>query len=112
MPARGRRNSRLQQITFALLDVALLGGLVARWSYGFGLHGKLGITRHELQLKRAGLLPRPLVIAFASDFHGGPTTHPDLFTALLDQLIAEHPDVLLLGGDYVWSRSEQIQVLE
>jgi predicted MPP superfamily phosphohydrolase len=46
-------------------------------------------------------LPRPLKIAFASDFHAGPTTHPALFDALLTQLHAEQPDVLLLGGDYI-----------
>jgi predicted MPP superfamily phosphohydrolase len=110
MPGRGTHNSRLQQISVAALNVSLLGGLVARWSYRFGLHGTLRITRHELQLER-GRLPKPLVIAFASDFHGGPTTHPDLFGVLLDTLIAQRPDVLLLGGDYVWSRSGQVQVL-
>jgi predicted MPP superfamily phosphohydrolase len=110
MPGRGRHNSRMQQISVALLNVSLLGGLVARWSYRFGLHGKLRITRHELQLE-PGQLTRPLVIAFASDFHGGPTTHPDLFAVLLEAVIAERPDVLLLGGDYVWSRSAQVQGL-
>jgi uncharacterized protein len=43
----------------------------------------------------------PLRIAFASDFHAGPTTHPDLLLAARDQLAAAEPDVLLLGGDYV-----------
>jgi predicted MPP superfamily phosphohydrolase len=108
---RGRRNPPLQQIAYALLDLSLLGGWVARWSYRLGFHGKLSVTKHELQLKRGYQPPRPLVLAFASDLHGGPTTHPDLFAALLDELIAHRPDVLLLGGDYVWSKSEQIEVL-
>jgi uncharacterized protein len=111
MPGRGKRNSQFQQVAFALLDLSLLGGLVARWSYQLGFHGRLGVTRHEIQLEEPHHLPRPLTVAFASDFHGGPTTHPDLFLTLLDELIAHQPDVLLLGGDYVWSRSEQIDVL-
>jgi predicted MPP superfamily phosphohydrolase len=51
------------------------------------------------------------VLAFASDLHAGPTTHPDAFTSLLDELTREQPDVLLLGGDYVSSKAEHVDVL-
>jgi predicted MPP superfamily phosphohydrolase len=46
-------------------------------------------------------LPRPLVLAFASDLHAGPTTDPRMFEVLSTAMTAENPDVLLLGGDYV-----------
>jgi predicted MPP superfamily phosphohydrolase len=95
----------------ATLDALLSSGSVARWSYHLGLHGRLRITRQDILLRQTGILPAPLVIAFASDFHAGPTTHPTLFLTLFEELNARKPDVLLLGGDYVSSRSDDIRVL-
>jgi predicted MPP superfamily phosphohydrolase len=84
-----------------LLDTLLAGGKVAAWSYRKGLHGKLRVTRHALALGGGKRLPRPLVIAFASDFHAGPTTDPGVFDALARMIEEARPDVVLLGGDYV-----------
>lgn len=84
-----------------LLDTLLLKGRVAAWSYRRGLHGRLAVTRHDIALAPAKRLPRPLVIAFASDLHAGPTTHPALFDDLARLIEKEQPDVVLLGGDYV-----------
>lgn len=42
-----------------------------------------------------------LRIAFASDFHAGPTTDPEVIRIACAALAASSPDVLLLGGDYV-----------
>jgi hypothetical protein len=36
----------------AALDAALLNGFAARWSYRFGLHGKFGVTTHEIQVPK------------------------------------------------------------
>jgi uncharacterized protein len=66
------------------------------------------------QARRGGeesRLPASLLLAFASDFHAGPTTHPELFSTLVKQLNAIEPDVILLGGDYTSSRPEHIDVL-
>jgi predicted MPP superfamily phosphohydrolase len=84
-----------------LLDTLLWGGRVAAWSYRLGGHGKLGITRHAVRLADGKRLPAPLVVAFASDLHAGPTTHPGLFDELAARLESAQPDVVLLGGDYV-----------
>jgi predicted MPP superfamily phosphohydrolase len=84
-----------------LLDALLMNGSVAAWSYRRGLHGRLGVTRHDIALEPPRALPRPLVIAFASDLHAGPTTHPAIFGELARELAAAKPDVVLLGGDYV-----------
>jgi predicted MPP superfamily phosphohydrolase len=84
-----------------LLDRLLLDGRVAAWSYRCGLQGRLGVTRHEVALGAGQELPRPLVVAFASDLHAGPTTHPELFDQLAEQIRRARPDLLLLGGDYV-----------
>jgi uncharacterized protein len=84
-----------------LLDTLLMNGSVAAWSYRRGLHGQLDVTRHDISLEPARALPRPLVIAFASDLHAGPTTHPGIFDELARQIDDVGPDLVLFGGDYV-----------
>jgi predicted MPP superfamily phosphohydrolase len=93
-----RRPSR--HVLERILNALLLNGKVAAWSHRCGLHGRLKVVRHDVSL--AGRrLPRPLTIAFASDFHAGPTTHDALFDELGEQIGHARPDVLLYGGDYV-----------
>ncbi len=91
------RRSKLE----ALANVVLMGGVVSALSYHCRLHGRLGVTRHAIALPAAKRLPRPLKIAFASDFHAGPPTHAGIFRDLFERIAAEQPDVLLMGGDYV-----------
>jgi predicted MPP superfamily phosphohydrolase len=98
---RGKFNHSGRRAGEALLGVLLSGGHVARWSYRCGLQGRLGLTRHDVMLPAGRALPRPLRIAFASDFHAGPTTDPAIFALLFEQIEREQPDVLLLGGDFV-----------
>jgi predicted MPP superfamily phosphohydrolase len=40
-------------------------------------------------------------LAFASDFHAGPTTDPEVIVRACRVLSAAEPDVVLLGGDFV-----------
>jgi predicted MPP superfamily phosphohydrolase len=56
-------------------------------------------VRHEVHAGRAGRAP--LKVAFASDLHIGPLTPPRLLDQAFRALAAFHPDVLVLGGDYV-----------
>ena len=107
---RGRRNPRLRQLAIATLDSVLLGGLVAQWTHRFGWHGNLSISNHIIELA-AGSLPTPLTVAFASDFHSGPTTHADVFFGIAEELNSRRPDVLLLGGDFVTLRAEYMTPL-
>jgi predicted MPP superfamily phosphohydrolase len=53
----------------------------------------------------------PLRIAFASDFHAGPTTHPDILRSACETLAASGPDLLLLGGDFVCMEATPIREL-
>jgi hypothetical protein len=94
------------------LDAAGLRGFVAKWSYRSGLHGRLRVTHHEVRLGvETPPLHAPLVLAFASDFHAGPLTHPELFSSLTHELSNHRPDVLLLGGDFVSARAEHVTAL-
>lgn len=108
---RNKRYSHHRTTTEAWLNAALLGGRVAAWSYRLGLHGRLGVTRHSVTLPAARRLPQPLKIAFASDFHAGPPTHPAIFDDLFAQIAIEQPHVLLLGGDYVSGPAHYAEVL-
>jgi predicted MPP superfamily phosphohydrolase len=96
----------------AALDAAALRGFVAKWSYRSGLHGKFRVTRHEVRLAvERRCLPGPLVLAFASDFHAGPMTHPELFSSLVHEVSNQRADVLLLGGDFVSCKAEYVDAL-
>jgi predicted MPP superfamily phosphohydrolase len=93
------------------------------------LHGRLSVTEFEvkvpvrtqvpaqsrapLEVQVQGLAPpaKPLLVAFASDFHAGTTTDPRLFARLTALLVERRPDVLLLGGDFVSWNAGDVRVL-
>ncbi len=69
------------------------------------------LEHHELALGREAGRP-PLRLAFGSDFHLGPTTHRDTLVNAFALLREARPDVLLLGGDYVFLGATQARVNE
>ena len=95
----------------AAIEATLLNGFVAKWSYRLGLHGKFSVTTHDVPLPREKGLPAPLKIAFASDFHAGPSTHPELFVTLVDEIVRRQPDVIMLGGDFVSCKARDVDLL-
>jgi predicted MPP superfamily phosphohydrolase len=96
-----KRHRPIRHATERILNMLLARGWVAGLSHRLGGHGSLDVSRHEVVLGPEKRLPAPLRIAFASDFHAGPTTHPALFDTVLEHLRRERPDVILLGGDYI-----------
>jgi predicted MPP superfamily phosphohydrolase len=96
-PAR----KRLMEVVYA---VAYAGGWPSALALPLGLQGRLGVATHALRV-RAGPAGRdaraPIRIAFASDFHAGPSTHPALVRQACEALAAMRPDLLLLAGDFV-----------
>jgi predicted MPP superfamily phosphohydrolase len=68
-------------------------------------------TKHDIFKARWPQDTPPLRIAFASDFHAGPTTHPDLWAAACDALDRAKPDVVLLGGDFVVLEARHVDTL-
>ncbi len=108
---RGKHNHFLRRGGEWLLDRAMCGGLLARWCRRQGLQGRLGVTRYAIQLAPERRLARPLVIAFASDFHAGPGTDPAVFADLFDAIALARPDLLLLGGDFVSCKAEYMAAL-
>lgn len=67
-------------------------------------------AHHELKLLPEGS-PR-LRIAFLSDLHVGPTTHARTLDRAFEEAAAIQPDVLVLGGDYVYLGATDSRVRE
>ena len=102
MPSLGRRDV-LKGLVGAGLGVAT-GGAV---------HGAL-YERHHLGLTRSAFpvsgLPealRGLRIGLLTDLHRSQTVSHELVTAAVDMLMAEKPDLIFLGGDYVSWRDQR-----
>jgi predicted MPP superfamily phosphohydrolase len=84
-----------------LLSIAYSGGWPARlWRRVPGAT-RVDLLAYDVDLGRGPERP-PLRLAFASDLHLGPTTPPEVLDNAFRLLEDAAPDVLLLGGDYVF----------
>ena len=83
-----------------LYELAYRGGWPAFLAKPLGLTGTLDVVGHDLTIPSGIGLPR-LRVAFISDLHAGPATHPSLIRAACAAVAAWKPDLLLLGGDFV-----------
>lgn len=99
---RGRHYSMGRGLVESALRVVYAGGWAGRaW-------GRVpGATRVRVVAHEYAMLPgppdrAPLRVAFASDLHIGPTTPPALLDRAFALLAHLAPDVLVLGGDYVF----------
>jgi hypothetical protein len=80
---------------------------------GGGAHGFL-YERHHLELTRAAFpiagLPEALKglrIGILTDLHRSQTVSHELVVAAVNMLMAERPDLIILGGDYVTWRDQR-----
>lgn len=80
---------------------------------GGGAHGFL-YERHHLELTRATFpiagLPEALKglrVGVLTDLHRSQTVSHEMVVAAVDLLMAEHPDLIILGGDYVTWRDQR-----
>jgi predicted MPP superfamily phosphohydrolase len=94
LSARKRRMERLYDLVYA-------GGWPSWLARPLGLQGRLHLTRHEVTVAAPGPPIPPLRVAFASDLHGGPGTHPATIRRACRLLADWKPQLLLLGGDFV-----------
>jgi predicted MPP superfamily phosphohydrolase len=76
----------------------------ARLAHGLGLQSSVTTIHHQVAWNRSDRVR----IAFASDLHAGPTTHASLIDAAIAALTASNPDLLLLGGDFVFLSSRGV----
>jgi predicted MPP superfamily phosphohydrolase len=94
------------------LNVVYAGGWPAKAWGLFPGATRVRLEQHELVVGREAGRP-PLKLAFGSDFHLGPTTPRETLDHAFDLLRDAKPDVLALGGDYVFlgATPERVQEL-
>jgi predicted MPP superfamily phosphohydrolase len=95
-----RKHSTIAHLASRLEGVLYGGGWPVRLVRALGIRPRVTTLRHAVMVKYSAEIP-PLKLAYASDFHAGPTTDPSVLHAACAALRACEPDVLLLGGDYV-----------
>jgi len=83
----------------------------ARLAYTLGQQRRIDVRRYDLVLDSYPRTAPALTVAFASDFHAGPVTHPALLRSACDRLIEARPDVVLYGGDYVFLEARHMDSL-
>jgi hypothetical protein len=83
-----------------LLERAFAGAWPARLWGALPWSQRVDLVRHELAVLPAG--SRPLRLAFLSDIHVGPTTAERTLDRAFELASAAEPDVLALGGDYLF----------
>lgn len=107
---RARRLSLARRCTEIALDTTYAGGWAARIAHRLGLHGRLQVTEDTVTLPRwRGW--HPVRVAFASDFHAGPTTDPRLLDDACHAIEAVRPELVLLGGDFVSYHGRHVDAL-
>jgi predicted MPP superfamily phosphohydrolase len=95
-----------------LYDLAYTGGWPSWIARPIGLQGRLRLSTHQFEVTSAVPLP-PLRVAFISDLHGGPGTHPATIRKACRVVAEARPDLLLLGGDFVSFHARHVEgVLE
>jgi predicted MPP superfamily phosphohydrolase len=102
------RTSAIDRLLARFQRLVYWGGWPFRLTRALGGRPRVRTTRYVVPVSHAG---PPLTIAYASDFHAGPTTDPGLLRAACDALRAAAADVLLLGGDFVTLIASEIDWL-
>jgi predicted MPP superfamily phosphohydrolase len=102
LSAKKRRLERLYDLVYA-------GGWPSWLARPLGLQGRLRVARHEFVISTTGAPPPPLRVAFVSDLHAGPGTHPATIRKACGILADAQPDLLLLGGDFVSFHARHVE---
>jgi hypothetical protein len=76
-----------------------------------GIRPMVRTIEHVVALADRGTSLARLRLAFASDFHAGAATDPEVLLGAADALRRAAPDVLLLGGDYISVHPSQVDWL-
>jgi len=105
-PGRGRRFSRKRVIGEAITGAVFGSGWAARAWERLPGRTSVDLIQHQLPLLPARTqvheAARTLRVAFVSDLHIGPLTSPSLLDNAFAHLAQARPDVVVLGGDYVY----------
>lgn len=111
LEGRGKEYSPARAASEWILAHAYREGWPARLVKRLRLQPRVVTVHHTVPCPRWPEGAPSLRIAFASDLHAGPTTHPSLLAEAAQALRDAAPDMLLLGGDYVYLHTHGIHEL-
>jgi predicted MPP superfamily phosphohydrolase len=86
-------------------------GWAVRLARAFRLGTSVRVTEYSVIGSNGHRSASRLRIAYASDFHAGPTTDPAVVRAACSALGSSKPDVVLFGGDFVNFKRDDIDWL-
>jgi uncharacterized protein len=105
--------SKKRELSEWVLARAYRKGWPAELTRAVGLQRRVRAVHHRIVTRaETGKWPigcEPLRIAFVSDLHAGPTTHKSLFDDAAHIIHRHKPDILLMGGDYVFLSDRNIE---
>ena len=112
LQGRGTHYSPARHAVEWALGLAYRGNWPSRVVRALGMQRRVQVRHHRIATPRWPRDVRPLRVAFISDLHAGPTTHPTLLDEAFDVLAATAADVVLLGGDYIFLSATYISAIE
>jgi hypothetical protein len=105
---RGTSYSRVRGLVEWTLLRAYRGGWPADLVRGLGIQRPVRTEVHAVRCPGWPAGAPPIRIVFASDLHAGSTTHPTLLEEAARAIEGAKPDLLLLGGDFVFLEASPI----
>jgi uncharacterized protein len=109
-PPGGRARELARRCAWQMSDWTYSSGWAASLFHRVGLQGSIATREHRFELPRAAG-SSPIRMVFASDFHAGPLTHPAILDEACRAIAGARPELLLLGGDFVYRRARDVDVL-
>jgi predicted MPP superfamily phosphohydrolase len=106
-----RMDSIIARTASHLEGLLYRGGWPVRLARAIGIRPEVRTLHHAVHLGMGSDGMPPLRIAYASDFHAGPTTDASVLRAACANLRAAAADLLLLGGDFVTGRPTELEWL-
>ncbi len=100
------RYSTLRAIAEPVMEIAYYGDWPSRVYDFVNRHPQINIISQSVRLTD-NRLRNPLRAVFVSDLHIGPTTSECLLVSAFQKIADCKPDILLLGGDYVFLRATE-----
>ncbi len=111
LQGRGKNYSALKEIVENTMIAVYGEGWPAKAARAFGFQRDILVREQIVPIRGLPAGQDSIRMAFISDLHAGPTTCPNLLLRTVDLLKKLQPDLLLIGGDFVFLEARHIDFL-